>query len=386
MGLRFRQSFQLFPGVRINLSARGLSASFGVPGATLNVSPKGIRSTIGLPGSGLSYSHFLSSSGQNSDSEVRRPSRAPNSDPTPDYGYPPALQMRQIGSASVEELTSHSLAELRDMIVQARRQRTEILSDLKEAQTVHKQEAQELERKRRSLLRFFFKKRISALEKGVPEVAAEIDRLSAWLESTRIDMQFNTGHAAKRAFGSLVRAFETLRGSARVWDVTSDRHGNRVIERSYASRTITRTSVSLDFASSDLVRFNGHAMRFCNGNGEDILIYPGIVLMPRVDGAFALIDLRELALDFQAVQFVEGDVVPADAQIVHHTWAKVNKDGSPDRRFRENYKMPVCLYGRLLFTSPGGIEEEYQFSNVHAAGDFARALESYKAALSATAP
>ena len=59
MGLRFRRSFRLFPGVRVNLSKTGVSASFGGRGATLNVSPKGVKSTVGIPGTGLSYSQQL---------------------------------------------------------------------------------------------------------------------------------------------------------------------------------------------------------------------------------------------------------------------------------------------------------------------------------------
>ena len=124
-------------------------------------------------------------------------------------------------------------------------------------------------------------------------------------------------------------------------------------------------------------------MRFQNVNGEDILLYPGMAVMPRADGAFALIDLRELSLEFVALRFIEEEAVPGDTQVVDQAWAKSNKDGSPDLRFKGNYSIPVCLYGRLLFTSPGGIEEEYQFSNAEAAGNFARAFGAYQVALSA---
>lgn len=55
LGLRFHRSFRLFPGVRLNLSKSGPSASFGAPGATFNVGPRGTRSTVGIPGTGLSY-------------------------------------------------------------------------------------------------------------------------------------------------------------------------------------------------------------------------------------------------------------------------------------------------------------------------------------------
>ncbi|MGI5583959.1 Uncharacterised protein [Escherichia coli] len=43
MSLRFRQTFTLFPGVRLNIGKRGISASIGVPGATVNVGKKGLE-------------------------------------------------------------------------------------------------------------------------------------------------------------------------------------------------------------------------------------------------------------------------------------------------------------------------------------------------------
>lgn len=379
MGLRFRHSFQLFPGVRLNLSKSGLSASFGVPGATLNVGPRGVASTVGIPGTGLSYrtNHSIPAS---QPSQPSQPS-VPNY-PAPSPAYAQAMEMREINSASVEQLTSDSLVELRDMIHQARTQRTEIEADLKEARQLHGTQSTELNQRQRSLLRIFYKRRIAELEEAVPETEAEIQRLTEWQGFTHIDISFETSEGAQKSYGALVRAFETLKASRLIWDITSDRNTNRVIERTSASRTVTRTPVKLDYSSSDLVRFAGRAMQFQNINGEDIMIYPGVVLMPRGDGAFALIELRDIDLSFRAQQFVEEEAVPSDAQVVGNTWAKVNKDGSPDRRFSANYQIPVVLYGTLIFTSPNGIEEEYQFSNAQAAQDFAMSFDRYKAALS----
>ena len=388
MGLRFRQSFQLFPGVRLNISGSGVSASFGIPGGTVNVGPGGIRSSVGIPGSGLSYRHQHWTP---SKSEKSRPGHGMQSDPgppsipryTPAYAYQQMFQMREINSASIENLTSHSLIELRDLIAQARSQKQEVAEDLKEARGVHERDTADLDRRQRSLFRMFYKRRIAELLESVPETEAEIARLEEWKTSTHIALSFETSDSAKRAYGSLVRAFEALRSSNKIWDITFDRAAHRVIERTSASRTLERRPVSIDFAASDLIQFDGRAMRFGNINGEDILIFPGIVLMPRADGAFALIDLREVQLGFEFLNFIETEHVPADSKVVGETWSKVNKDGSPDLRFRENYRIPIVAYGKMLFTSSGGVQEEYQFSNAEAAADFARSFDAYKAALSA---
>jgi hypothetical protein len=57
MGLRFRRSIRILPGLRLNLGKRGTSVSVGVRGAHLTVGHGQARETVGLPGTGLSYTH-----------------------------------------------------------------------------------------------------------------------------------------------------------------------------------------------------------------------------------------------------------------------------------------------------------------------------------------
>lgn len=59
MGLRYRKSIKIVPGVKLNLSKAGVSTSVGKRGATVNFSKRGTRATVGIPGSGLSYSTMV---------------------------------------------------------------------------------------------------------------------------------------------------------------------------------------------------------------------------------------------------------------------------------------------------------------------------------------
>lgn len=52
---RFRKSFSVLPGIKINLSKTGVSTSLGGHGATVNIGKNGPNATIGIPGTGLSY-------------------------------------------------------------------------------------------------------------------------------------------------------------------------------------------------------------------------------------------------------------------------------------------------------------------------------------------
>ena len=62
-GLRFQKRLQLLPGVRINLSKSGASASVGPRGADVNIGPRGVTTNAGLPGTGLSYRSKVSKTG-----------------------------------------------------------------------------------------------------------------------------------------------------------------------------------------------------------------------------------------------------------------------------------------------------------------------------------
>ena len=53
--LRFYRRKQILPGLRLNFSKRGVSASVGVRGAHVTLGRTGVRTTVGVPGTGLFY-------------------------------------------------------------------------------------------------------------------------------------------------------------------------------------------------------------------------------------------------------------------------------------------------------------------------------------------
>ena len=56
MGFRFRKSFKIAPGVRVNVGKKSIGISAGVKGARMSVNSSGRKTTtVGIPGTGLSY-------------------------------------------------------------------------------------------------------------------------------------------------------------------------------------------------------------------------------------------------------------------------------------------------------------------------------------------
>jgi hypothetical protein len=61
MGLRFRRSWGVLPGVRLNLGLKSGSVSFGTRGLHYTVGTRGQHVTVGLPGTGLHWTQKINS-------------------------------------------------------------------------------------------------------------------------------------------------------------------------------------------------------------------------------------------------------------------------------------------------------------------------------------
>jgi hypothetical protein len=62
-GLRFQKRLSILPGVRVNLSKSGVSASVGPRGADINIGRHGVTANAGIPGTGLSYRRKIGTHG-----------------------------------------------------------------------------------------------------------------------------------------------------------------------------------------------------------------------------------------------------------------------------------------------------------------------------------
>jgi len=77
MGLRFRKSIKIAPGVKINLNKNSVSATVGTKGAHYTVNSKGKKTTtVGVPGTGISYT--ASSGGNAKKAANNNPSNTSN--------------------------------------------------------------------------------------------------------------------------------------------------------------------------------------------------------------------------------------------------------------------------------------------------------------------
>lgn len=224
--------------------------------------------------------------------------------------------------------------------------------------------------------------RLAAEEK---RLAGEVSHLEQEFLAAELALTTELAEPLSVQYSSLEEAFIKAATSSKIWDKTSSTVSHN--SRSSAGHVVERTEVRIDRKPAEGIVCDIAPFHFPNVNGDDIFIYPGWIVTIDQNGCVEVVELSRLTIRFRKQRFIESrDAdVPADAQVVDRTWAKVNKDGSRDLRFAGNYQMPVTLYGELGLCVDGGQEEVYHFSDLQAAEDLAIAMNAFKRALSGVA-
>lgn len=122
-----------------------------------------------------------------------------------------------------------------------------------------------------------------------------------------------------------------------------------------ASHLLRRKPTSVRRTEPPYVKTNVETIAI--GVGRQTLYFlPDRVLVYEPSGVGA-VGYQELLVEVGQTQFIEEDSVPRDAKVVSRTWKYTNKSGGPDKRFKDNREIPVCLYEEIALTSSTGLNE-----------------------------
>lgn len=386
MGLRFRRSVRLFPGVRLNFSGSGVSTTIGVRGAGITLGPHGAYANVGLPGTGLSYRTRISPAPTEHSSHSERSFDTS----LPSIRYPeinppqPAVHTEgaeQIHSGSVSAMTSPGLSELKRLIDEASLRRTVLTRTVSDRADAVRLKSRKLIFAQRFIVRLFTRKAVPRLKMELDEASSTLETSRAELEGCYVHIDFGLDGESTGTFAALSRSFSNLSSNQKIWDITESAKTDRIKERTTATNRITRSQVAFDFGQVDVIQSDYKSLRLRNASSFEIHLFPGFILTRETGSDFALLEWKEFKAEYAPSRFIETDPVPSDSEVVGYTWAKANKDGSPDRRFSDNYQIPIAKYGELWLKSPTGLYEAYMVSNCQSAQGFGAAISNHSGAL-----
>jgi hypothetical protein len=382
MGFRFQRRLKLFPGVRLNFSRSGISTTIGIPGAGITLGGSGAYVNLGIPGTGVSFREKLAQwPPKSSETWNGYPTVEPAPTTSP---HPQETEIAgAIRSGPVSTMTSAGLDELKKLINEASLKRIELRSTVSQSEVTLDRERRRLHHAQWFIVRLFTRRALPKLREKVHEAACSLTIARQRLAGCSVEIDFAFDPVTLNSFAALVRSFEGLTKSQKIWDVTASVLANRFVERTIAHHSLTRKLVGLSISRSEIIDTAYDALRITNANGSDLYIYPGFVMVPSTTSDFALIDVRELQVKFSQSNFIEEEGVPPDSEVVGETWKKTNKDGKRDRRFANNYQIPIAKYAEIELRSSSGLYEVYQFSNFVAASAFNQSLLEYQNAVTA---
>src|SRR5436190_3161515 len=220
MGLRFRRSVRLFPGVRLNFSRSGVSTSIGVRGASVTLGQRGVYGNVGLPGSGVSYRTRLDAPNRTRPSapEPGAPAfTSPQPSPIGPMATPGTASLAgtevEIKSADVAALTSPGLGDLKQLINEASSRQTELSRELMTRKAALKKAADRLELAQSFVIRLFTENSIPRLVDAANAAEDRRDETQANLDGCYVEVDFTFDAATQASYAALVVAFDALRTS-----------------------------------------------------------------------------------------------------------------------------------------------------------------------------
>lgn len=196
-----------------------------------------------------------------------------------------------------------------------------------------------------------------------------------WLDSFRRTtvLFYDLEGDAEVAYGSLATAFEELARCKGKWHIPS---GGAVQDlktwkrHAGASHLVTRKSIGLTFRLPAVIKSNISSPALAVG--KQVLFFMPDVVLVQVGSRFGVVSYLDLRVNCQPSSFIETQPVPSDAKIINYTWKHPNKSGGPDRRFKYNPQIPICLYEAVHISSYTGVNELLEFSRTGIAGAFAK--------------
>lgn len=340
MAVRYRKSINLGGGFRINVSKSGVSYSWGTKGYRITKTAKGtIRQTATIPGTGIS---FVDESG-------KKKKKTPNQSTKPSINPPSYDEMtRQIANQNTEEFLNSSASEIVSSGLE------EILSAAKRVLLTNKIANIGM------CISFF----LAASYDPFILIFCLLLILKIYVKTKgQINLDYTIDDDQREIVADRINPMIKVTQSNRVWRIMKSSKVTNQKYNSGAESAVDRVDCTATQKMPFPFKTNTSVASFKAGK-ETLVFLPDklLILQGKEIGA---LNYNDISTSVHIARFIEEGIVPKDAEIADYTWKYVNKSGGPDKRFKDNKQIPICLYGEIELKSTSGLNTVIMFSNIN---------------------
>jgi hypothetical protein len=184
------------------------------------------------------------------------------------------------------------------------------------------------------------------------------------------------GDKVQEGLERLLAAFERAHA---IWAVNYEHVHGDWKRNAGAGTSVFRRRVSVGRGGPAFIQTNARVGSLYI-EGIRLFFFPDRLLIYGSGGVSA-VRYTDLSLNVGNVHFREEGGVPRDAKVLGKTWRFVNKGGGPDLRFKNNYEIPIVLYGTLDVSAPSGFKLSLQTSTDGLASSSVELLRIIQAAV-----
>ena len=317
MGIRYRKSINLGKGFRINMSKTGPGFSWGGRGFRITRTANGnIRGSAYIPGTGIGYQKDFGNPHKKRKGNKNTQSKAKNKPKN--------------STVYNNDITSIQSRDMADVVAAVNKNRTNKYIAI----------AMIVLGLGLAIINPFF---IALSALGI--IFAFYNKSK---QTIRLDYEMSDD--AKEELEVTNNLLAGIMESDDVWlvnELTEIKSGDG--ER---IKIIDRTPINFYRGTDENIETNVEVYTLDAGTVK-LIFFPDAIFIKQ-NGNIAAVSFDEIDIDLSKSLFLEEGNIAKDASVVGKTYAHTNKDGSPDKRYKENPEMNLVEYGVLsIFTQPG---------------------------------
>ena len=326
MGLRFQKSFNLGAGFKINLSKSGIGYSWGVPGIrTTKLCNGRRRTTLNIPRTGISYITEHSNQKRDTQNITTKPLENQINN---------HLDLEPTEDILISDINTHN-------------KKTTLIKNILYCC---------------SIIIFITFVAIQGiiyrmiLPHKVENIAIILSCIIAYkltklvitivpnLIVKSIQISYDLDADYEKIYSNITKAISLISDNKKIWLVTSIltqyKYKNIYIEKNFKGCEIEFKKNAFKTIKTNIDYYGFNTQKF------SVYFLPDRILYIEEKKVTSL-KYSELYYDIDTIQLTEPERKISDAQLVRKKWLHTNKDGSPDKRYNNNFFLPVYQYAQI---------------------------------------